>query len=104
MEPGLCFVSTRSEPGATWDGARSTCRATATGRLAPMRRQFDVGMDARGFRPVTLATLLTPRRAFEASTRAQIAREGGEGRVGHMMLDAFGILFRRLLRHADRDQ
>ena len=28
------------------------------GRLKPMPRQFDVGVDARGFAPVTLATLL----------------------------------------------
>lgn len=34
------------------------------GRLKPMLRQHDVGVDARGFRPVTLAELLEP------STRA----------------------------------
>ena len=28
------------------------------GRLKPMRRQFDVGVDARGFRPITLAEIL----------------------------------------------
>ena len=35
------------------------------GRLVPLPRQFDVGVDARGFRPVTLAELLAdrPRRA-----------------------------------------
>ena len=32
------------------------------GRLAPLPRQFDVGVDARGFRPVTLAELLAERR------------------------------------------
>ncbi len=31
------------------------------GRLKPLTRQFDVGVDARGFRPVTLAEILTPR-------------------------------------------
>jgi calcineurin-like phosphoesterase family protein len=28
------------------------------GRLKPMPRQFDVGVDARGFRPVTLDDLI----------------------------------------------
>ncbi len=32
------------------------------GRLRPMTRQFDVGVDARGFRPVQLAELLEQRR------------------------------------------
>ena len=33
------------------------------GRLKPLPRQFDVGVDARGFGPVTLAALVaTPRR------------------------------------------
>lgn len=37
------------------------------GRLKPMLRQFDVGVDARGLRPVTLATLLEPRRRIAAT-------------------------------------
>lgn len=32
------------------------------GRLAPQPRQFDVGVDVWGFRPVTLATILAARR------------------------------------------
>ena len=32
------------------------------GRLAPLPRQFDVGVDARDFRPVTLQELLAERR------------------------------------------
>ncbi len=32
------------------------------GRLKPLPRQFDVGVDARGFTPVTLAQLRAPRR------------------------------------------
>ena len=32
------------------------------GRLRPMTRQFDVGVDARGFRPAQLADLLEQRR------------------------------------------
>jgi calcineurin-like phosphoesterase family protein len=31
------------------------------GRLAPMTRQFDVGVDAVGFRPVTVGTLVAGR-------------------------------------------
>jgi calcineurin-like phosphoesterase family protein len=31
------------------------------GRLKPMPRQFDVGVDAWGFRPVTLDELLSPQ-------------------------------------------
>lgn len=33
------------------------------GRLKPMTRQYDVGVDARGFRPVALAELLNRRRS-----------------------------------------
>lgn len=33
------------------------------GRLKPMPRQFDVGVDARGLRPVTLAQLLSKARS-----------------------------------------
>ncbi len=32
------------------------------GKLKPQTRQFDVGVDAWGFRPVTLATMLASRR------------------------------------------
>src|SRR3954447_18490247 len=40
------------------------------GRLAPLPRQFDVGVDARGFRPVTLAGLLAQRRRRAQPRRA----------------------------------
>lgn len=40
------------------------------GRLAPMPRQFDVGVDPRGFRPVTLATLLAAPRLRAPRLRA----------------------------------
>lgn len=32
------------------------------GRLKPVPRQFDVGVDARGFRPATFAEIRKPRR------------------------------------------
>ncbi len=37
------------------------------GRLAPMTRQYDVGVDARDFRPVTLAGLRAGRRGRDCS-------------------------------------
>lgn len=36
------------------------------GRLTPMPRQFDVGVDVRDFRPVTLAQLLAKRTTVPA--------------------------------------
>ena len=32
------------------------------GRLKPAPRQYDVGVDAQGYRPVTLETLLSTKR------------------------------------------
>lgn len=40
------------------------------GRLAPMPRQFDVGVDPQGFRPVTLAQLLEAPRLRTGRLRA----------------------------------
>ena len=51
----LCHYALRS-----WNGmARGTLNlhGHSHGRLAPMARQLDVGVDVRGFRPVTLASL-----------------------------------------------
>jgi calcineurin-like phosphoesterase family protein len=47
------------------------------GRLKPMTRQFDVGVDAFDFRPVTLATILSSRRgsARRAATETAPRRE-----------------------------
>lgn len=36
------------------------------GRMAPLRRQFDVGVDVWDFRPVTLAEILATRRRVSA--------------------------------------
>lgn len=56
-------------PFRSWNGQHKRAlnlHGHSHGRLAPMLRQYDVGVDARGFAPVTLAQLLasnprTPR-------------------------------------------
>jgi calcineurin-like phosphoesterase family protein len=54
------------------------------GRLAPMTRQYDVGVDVWDFRPVTLATILSRRRrrtagaAAKKPARAAPARRDGQ--------------------------
>jgi calcineurin-like phosphoesterase family protein len=53
----LCHYAFR-----TWNGQRRgavNLHGHSHGRLAPLPRQFDVGVDARDFRPVTLSQLLT---------------------------------------------
>ena len=52
----LCHYAFRS-----WNGmgrGAVNLHGHSHGRLKPFRRQFDVGVDARGFRPVGLAELL----------------------------------------------
>ena len=52
-------------PFRTWNGMSKgwlNLHGHSHGRLAPQLRQFDVGVDARGFRPVTIAELLGSRR------------------------------------------
>ena len=56
----LCHYPLRS-----WNGMGKgalNLHGHSHGRLAPMPRQFDVGVDAVGFRPVTLDVLLLGRR------------------------------------------
>lgn len=59
-------------PFRTWNGAARgavNLHGHSHGRLKPLARQVDVGVDAWGFRPVTLQELLArPRR--RAGTRA----------------------------------
>lgn len=53
-------------PFRTWNqmGKRSiNLHGHSHGRLKPMTRQFDVGVDPQGLRPVPLADILTKRRA-----------------------------------------
>jgi calcineurin-like phosphoesterase family protein len=44
------------------------------GRLSPMPRQFDVGVDPQGFRPVTLAQLLAAPRLRGTALRATASK------------------------------
>jgi calcineurin-like phosphoesterase family protein len=61
-------------PFRSWNGQHRrsiNLHGHSHGRLKPMPRQFDVGVDARGFRPVTLDSLLRPppeHPALEAPT------------------------------------
>ena len=53
-------------PFRTWNGAHKgalNLHGHSHGRLKPLPRQFDVGVDARSWRPVTLAELLSPPTA-----------------------------------------
>ena len=48
-------------PFRTWNGMGAgaiNLHGHSHGRLTPMRRQYDVGVDPRGFRPVSLAELI----------------------------------------------
>ena len=50
-------------PFRSWNGQHRRAinlHGHSHGRLKPLPRQFDVGVDARGFAPVTLAELLAP--------------------------------------------
>jgi len=50
-------------PFRSWNGQHRKAinlHGHSHGRLKPMPRQFDVGVDARGFAPVTLAELIGP--------------------------------------------
>ena len=49
----------RFGPGRTCAGGGSTCTAIATASSSRQTRQFDVGVDAFDFRPVTLETILS---------------------------------------------
>ena len=54
----LCHYRFRS-----WNGMHKgsvNLHGHSHGRLKPLKRQFDVGVDARDYRPVSLETLLTP--------------------------------------------
>ena len=48
----LCHYALRS-----WPGRALNLHGHSHGRLKPLPRQFDVGVDARGFRPVSLEQL-----------------------------------------------
>ena len=62
-------------PFRSWNGMAKgavNLHGHSHGRLAPMLRQFDVGVDVRDYRPVTLEALLaTARRGAGAGRRAR---------------------------------
>ncbi len=63
----LCHYALRS-----WNGmgrGAVNLHGHSHGRLAPMTRQFDVGVDARGFRPVTSAELTARPRGQAGAGR-----------------------------------
>ena len=50
-------------PFRSWNGMHRgavNLHGHSHGRLKPLKRQFDVGVDAQGYRPVTLGQLLQP--------------------------------------------
>ena len=56
----LCHYAFR-----TWNGigrGALNLHGHSHGKLSPMPKQYDVGVDAQGFRPVTLAEVLASRR------------------------------------------
>ena len=60
-------------PFRTWRGMGKgwlNLHGHSHGRLAPQRWQFDVGVDVRDFRPVTLGELLGSRRKIADNRRA----------------------------------
>ena len=57
-------------PFRSWNGQHRgavNLHGHSHGKLKPMPRQYDVGVDARGYRPVTLAEILQPRARSELS-------------------------------------
>ncbi|MGH6645183.1 MAG: metallophosphoesterase [Bradyrhizobium sp.] len=59
-------------PFRTWNGmsrGRINLHGHSHGRLKPATRQYDVGVDVWGFRPVTLSTILARPRHGRAARR-----------------------------------
>jgi calcineurin-like phosphoesterase family protein len=57
----------------TWNGmgrGAVDLHGHSHGRLKPRARQYDVGVDARGYRPVTLDTILATRRRSAGAGRS----------------------------------
>ncbi len=58
-------------PFRSWNGMHRgavNLHGHSHGRLKALLRQFDVGVDARGYRPVSLAELLPPKRAASSAS------------------------------------
>ncbi|RYB03685.1 metallophosphoesterase family protein [Lichenibacterium ramalinae] len=70
----LCHYAFR-----TWNGigrGAVNLHGHSHGKLTPMPRQYDVGVDAQNFRPVTLAEILVSRR--RGARQARAGRAEGE--------------------------
>jgi calcineurin-like phosphoesterase family protein len=64
-------------PFRTWNGmakGRIDLHGHSHGKLKPMSRQYDVGVDAFDYRPVTLAAILASRRRRSALGSAHARR------------------------------
>ena len=72
----LCHYAFR-----TWNGAHKgalNLHGHSHGRLTPLTRQYDVGVDPRGFAPVTIAQLLErPRASIPRARRSPRAPASG---------------------------
>lgn len=78
----LCHYAFR-----TWNGlgrGAINLHGHSHGRLKPIPRQYDVGIDAQGLNPVTLDQILVSRRGRAAGTtgRGIAATDGPEGASG----------------------
>ena len=58
MAPGSFYATIRFVPGGTWAEASINLHGHSHGRLKPLPRQFDVGVDVWDFRPVRLADIV----------------------------------------------
>ena len=68
----LCHYAFR-----TWNGmgrGAINLHGHSHGKLAPMPRQYDVGVDVQGFRPVTLADILASRKRGARKDRPPLDR------------------------------
>jgi calcineurin-like phosphoesterase family protein len=70
-------------PFRSWNGQHKgalNLHGHSHGRIKPLPRQFDVGVDVRDYRPVTLAELLAPTRQGEGTTLAAGRGTGASSR------------------------
>src|SRR5512133_2488212 len=68
----------------------STASCTAYSRHEPRKRQFDVGVDAREFRPITLAALMGLRSSVETSRLSGQPHQFLD--LGESLIHSFGPL------------
>ena len=81
----LCHYAFR-----TWNGMHRkslNLHGHSHGKLAPMPRQFDVGVDAWDMRPVTLAEIQASRPARKSPKKKRRAGASSDGRDCFRLLD-----------------